>query len=170
MNETKFKEANGTVNSVYKALATIKDDTVKRYCGTLDSIMSKLQKNVDSMSDKEIRKAMLDINCELYELSKARDKSSLTSAISIALNKEDYANSLQQAVGKTVEDKKNEAILNSSESNAVSILYSSISDALKFRHEVANKMLSTLTNLLISRASERKFDLSIGTSVEGDEE
>ena len=124
--------------------------------GCYYGIVKKLDKNIETMSNEELRICMIRISIESYHLSVDREQTSLKEACAIALYKEGMANSYGAAAG-SVEARKNQSIIDTMDKQAVSILYTTVSSLFKAKVDEAHRLASVIGNILISRSAEAKL-------------
>lgn len=136
-------------------LAEVVGSITKAQTTTLDELIHKLSKGIDTFSNNDLRDIMARISVETYYIGIAKEQSSLKDACATALYKEGLAKSYNLTSG-AVEAKKQQAVLDTVDKQAVSILYTTVSGLLKTKIDEAHRIVSVINSVLISRASEAK--------------
>lgn len=150
-----IKNAKLQVDDMTKSLSEIVDDIVHKQSKALDDLVKKLH-NVDNLSNDEIRKLLISVSIEAYNLSNFKEQSALKESCSSALYKEGLANAYNLNTG-TVEARKNQSLQDNLDKQVVNILYSNVCDRFTAKVHEAHKLASVLSNVLISRASDAKL-------------
>ena len=148
-----------SADEMHKYLCEIAADVVSRYSAPIDNIVSKLSKNVDTCTNDELRAIMISLGVETYNLSMHKENAGLKEACATALYKETVAKSFNSNTG-TIEARKNQSILESMNSQAVSILYESVAGILNTKLDEAHRLANIINGILISRASDAKLTYS----------
>ena len=151
-----FTNANNDTTELYDYLIEIANGVMTKYTKTLDDIVHKLSKDIDTLSNEELRSYMAKLCIEAYNLSINREQSSLKEACANALYKEGLATSFNNTSG-TVEARKNQSVIDTMDKQAVQMLYSTISDLFKAKADEAHRLTSTLNGILMSRAADAKL-------------
>ena len=160
----RIRETLGTTDSTYKEIISIGNDMVSIYSKDANAEVDYLLKNVDNLSNEEIRKSLLKLSLTAYSFSEVKEKSSLKADIAETLRKERYATEFTKAEG-SVALKDTKATLNSSEELLAEMLYSYVANALKTKLDQVHRVVDTLKSILISRQAEAKL-----LSISGNEE
>ena len=153
----KIDQANNDVNEIYFQLSDAAKETIGEIVKPIDDIVKELSKGINLFSNTELWDFQLRLGIESYKLANIKEQSSLKEACAEALYKEGLAKSYAEATG-AAETKKQASILASIEKQAVSMLYSSISGILKAKLDEANRLVSIIQNIQISRAAEAKLN------------
>lgn len=151
--------AKKDTDELFNYLSEVANGIVNRYSEPLDKLVKELSKNVDVLSNEELRKYMAKISIEAYNLSIDREQTALKEMCATALYKEALANSFNGAAG-TVDARRNQSTIDTMDKQAVSILYSTVSSLFKAKVDEAHRLASTLSNILISRSAEAKLQYS----------
>jgi len=151
--------AKDEVNKVVDQLAESVADLTNEMTARLDALIKKVALGVDLMTNAEIRETMAKISVEAYSIGILKEQNSLRDACASALYKEAAARSFSTTAG-SVEAKKNQSILDTLDRQAVSILYNTSTNLLKTKCDEAHRIVSVLSNILISRAAEAKNQYS----------
>lgn len=149
-------DAKNAADKMHKYMSEIAGDVVGKYSAPLDAIVKKLSSNVETCSNEELRSTMISLGIETYNLAMHKENSELKDACANALYKESVATSFNSTAG-TVESRKNQSIIDSMNSQAVSILYSSVSSILRTKLDEAHRLANIISGILISRASDAKL-------------
>ena len=158
MNE-KIEQANKDVNEIYNELSEAVKEVVQEITKPVDDIVKELSKGINLFSNSELWDFQLRLGIEAYKLSNVKEQSSLKDACAEALYKESLAKSFSESTG-AVEAKKQTSILASTSKQAVSMLYSSISNILKTKLDEVHRLINILQGIQISRAAEAKQSAS----------
>jgi len=164
-----FLEAKKEVDDLYKSLNQVADDIVNKHTSEISRIIKEIENNVEKMSNHEIRMYTLKLSSLAYSLGDLVEHADLKRDCANALVKETSAREFNLAAG-TVDTKKNVALLNSSNEQAVSMLYNTVADLLKTRLNSVYRVVDSLKNVLISRNAEAKLqNMSNMPTVEQDQ-
>lgn len=136
-------------------LAGVVGSLTKKMTGELDTLIAKLSSGIDTLTNNELRDIMARISVEAYYIGIAKEQTSLKDACAEALYKEGLAKSYSLTQG-AVEAKKQQAVLDTIDKQAVSILYSTVASLLKTKLDEAHRIVSAVNGVLISRASDAK--------------
>ena len=158
-----IKQADAEVKELYSNLKPVVNSMVLRYSSDVDSIISDIRKNIDTMTNKEIQDVMLRLAIESYHLAGIKDLSALKEDCSKALLNEGLANSYNGATG-TAAYRTNQSIIDTTDKKAVNIIYGAISNSLKTKLDEVHRLTGVLSNILISRNAEAK--LTNGRAIE----
>ena len=150
-----LEQANKDVNEVYSQLNEAVKEVTAEITKPLDDIIKELSKGVNLFSNSELWDFQLRLGLESYRLSIVKEQSSLKDACAQALYKEGLARSFSETSG-AVELKKQTSILATADKQAVSILYTSISNLLKTKLDEVHRLVNIIQNIQISRAAEAK--------------
>ena len=149
-------QAQADVKELYDNLEEVALKIVTSKSEPLDKLVKKLQVGIEVMGNEELRTYMAMISIESYNLSMCREQSALKDACAATLYKEGLAKSFNSASG-TVDAKKNEAAIDNLDKQVVSMLYSAVSDLFKAKTDEAHRIVSTISNILISRSADAKL-------------
>lgn len=164
-----IKNAKNSCDELYNYLNEVSQSIVSKKSKYMDDIILKISKKIDIMDNDELRVYMGKLSVEAYNLSIYREDSALKENCANVLYKEKLARTFNESTG-TVDSKKNQSIVASLDSQAVSILYSSVYNLLKTKVEGANRLCNTLNGILISRAADAKLSASPRNMVNDNEE
>jgi len=154
-----INNAKKDTDEMFNYLSEVANDIVSKYSKPLDDLVKQLSKNIDALSNDELRTYMAKISIESYNLSIDREQTALKEACATSLYKEGIANAYNKATG-TIDARKNQSVLDTMDKQAVSMLYSTVSALFKAKVDEAHRIASILSNILISRASEAKLQYS----------
>ncbi len=146
-----YAETDEVVNSLGEVVGSITRDITAE----LDNQIAKLKKGVDTFSNGDLREIMACISVETYYVGIAKEQSSLRDACATALYKEGMAKAFAVAPG-AVESKKQQAVTSTMDKQAVSILYTTVTNLLKTKIDEAHRIVSVINGILMSRASDAK--------------
>ena len=148
-----FLDAKVSVDEMYKSLTKVADDIVSKHTKDIDKIVKEIENNVEKLDNKEIRMYTLKLSSLAYSLGDLVEHADLKRDCANALVKETSAKEFNLAAG-TVDTKKNVALLNSSQEQAVSMLYNTVADLFKTKLNSVYRVVDSLKNVLISRNAE----------------
>lgn len=147
-----FKEASNYVEDIYKNLNKIAQDVVSKHTQEIDRIIKSVK--VD-LPNEELRKASLELAIANFYLSELREQSALKSDCAESVKKETQALEFNNASG-TQAQKQNVAITSSNSEQMVALLYKNINSLFAVKLDESRRMINTITNILISRAADKK--------------
>lgn len=162
-----IKNAKNSCDELYNYLNEVSQSIISKKSKYMDDIILKISKKIDVMDNDELRISMGKLSVEAYNLSIYREDSALKENCANVLYKEKLARTFNESTG-TVDSKKNQSIVASLDSQAVSILYSSVSSLLKAKVDGANRLCNTLNGILISRAADAKLSTSPRNIIDGE--
>ena len=151
-----FSEARQGVDELYKSLTQVADDIVNKHTKDIDKLIKEIENNVEKLDNKDIRMYTLKLSSLAYSLGDLVEHADLKRDCAIALAKEANAKEFNLAAG-TVDTKKNVALINSSQEQAVSMLYNTVADLFKTKLNSVYRVVDSLKNVLISRNAEAKL-------------
>ena len=144
------------VNQVYSALNSQAKELVKEYTRTIDTTIKDIKDNINNLSNNQIRTYALSLSLSAYDLGELKDKTNMSSEIASIIVDEAYASSYNAQVG-TVAQRENSATLAISKEKATSTLFKLVASMIKTKLDEVHRIVDTLKNILISRASDRKL-------------
>lgn len=160
-----FKEAQKEVNDLYKSLSQIADDIVKKNTDNINAVIKEIENNVENLSNNDLRKYTIKLAAMAYALGDKVEHADFKRDCANALLKETNAREFNLAAGP-VATKQNVALLNTSQEQAVNILYNMVADTMKTKLQLTNRMLDSIKNVLISRNAEAKIQNQLGYGIE----
>lgn len=146
----------GIVNQVYSALNSQAKEIVKEYTRTIDTTIKDIKDNINNLSNNQIRTYVLSLSLSAYDLGELKDKTNMSSEIASIIVDEAYASSYNAQTG-TVAQRENSATLSISKEKATSTLFKLVASMIKTKLDEVHRIVDTLKNILISRASDRKL-------------
>lgn len=155
-----FSEAKASVDDMYKSLTQIADDIVKKNTEKVDRIIKDVENNVEKLTNNDLRNYTLKLATLAYSLGDLVEHADLKRECANALMKETNAREFSLAAG-TVDTKKSQALLNTNQEQAVSLLYDLIANLLKSKLVQTQRVIDSLKNTLISRNAEAKLNAGI---------
>lgn len=154
--EISIEHAKMNVDDMHKQLVEIAESVVKKYSEPIDNIVKKLSKSIDAYSNEDLRILLISLGVETYNLSAHKEDAELRESCAVAIYKEATSRSFNSNQG-TVEARKNQSVIDTMDSQAVSILYQSVSGMLSAKLDEAHRLANILNGILISRASDAKL-------------
>lgn len=162
-----IKNADNDNQELFNYISQISQDIINKYTRSLDDIIQRLNKEIDTCSNDELRTYMIKICIETYHLGVDREYSSLKEQCAEALYKEKIAQVFNTSTG-TVEARKNQSIIDTVDKQAVSMLYANVASLFKTKVDEAHRLVSAINGILISRAADAKIQYnprSVGDQV-----
>lgn len=156
MNIENLNEGMDNIQAIYTSLNSQAKEIVKEYTQELDRIVNNVSKNINNLSNEDIRRYQLQLSLAAYDLGELKDKTNMASEIADVLQEETQATAWNASDGNN-EQRKNNAILASSKEKAVAKLYKLVSSQIKTKLDEVHRIVATLQSILISRASDRKL-------------
>lgn len=151
--------AHNDTNEMYRYLNEVAQEFVSKYCGTLDRIVKDIAKGIDNYTNDQLRDFMARICVEAYTISTVKEQSELKESCAIALYKEGIAKSFSMTVG-AVEARKNQSVIDTMDKQAVTILYTTVTNLLKAKSDEAHRLIGVLNGILISRSADAKISFN----------
>ena len=164
-----FSEARQGVDELYKSLTQVADDIVKKHTSEIDKTVNHIQENIEKLSNSDLQTNIMKLSCMAYQLGDLAEHADLKRDCANALAKENNAKEFNLAAG-TVDTKKNVALLNSSQEQAVNMLYNTVSDLFKTKLSSTYRVVDSLKNVLISRNAEAKLQNANVNAQSGEQE
>lgn len=157
MDSEKLNSALQSVETNYHELVEIANDTLNSILGPLDSLVSEVSDNLNSLSVDMIRDYIMRIQTQAYKLSEIKEKSAMKAELASALQKEKYAKSFSLSGGSSATARSNDATIEAMPEVAASTLYDLMANMLKTKLDGAYRMVDSLKSVLMSRMQEIKF-------------
>lgn len=151
-----IEDARKEATRMYKDLQPIIKSVVDKHSKELDSIIKQINKNIDTLTNKELQTYMLQLSVESYYFSQAKDWSLLKADCALAILKSNQAEIFNGTIG-TQAVRSNQSIIDSLDKQVVSMLQSNIAAQLKSKLDEAHRLVGVLTNILISKNAENKL-------------
>ena len=104
---------------------------------------------------------MLELQIEVYTFAPVKDLATFRQDLAKTLSNEAQANAYNETLG-TQEYRRNQAILNTVDKQAVKLLYDAIANQMKTKIDEAHRMINVLQNILISRSADAKLKGATG--------
>lgn len=164
---SKLKEALQQTQTTYKELVEIADGLLKPYTSEIDDIIKNTTNKVENLTNEEVRNVMLTLSLRAYTLGEVKEKSSLKCVCAETLRDEKYARVFNESDG-AIKTKENIALLESSYETLSQAVFDEVYSMLKTKSDEVHRVVDSLKNILISRASEAKLTptMSIGNENE----
>jgi len=164
MSKTKIDttEANKLLKEAYAEFAPLIKETVEKHSRNIDNVIKKIDRDAENtMTNKEIRQIMLELQIEVYTFAPVKDLATFRQDLAKTLSNEAQANAYNETLG-TQEYRRNQAILNTVDKQAVKLLYDAIANQMKTKIDEAHRMINVLQNILISRSADAKLKGATG--------
>lgn len=161
-------KAQKEVYDVYKQLSPMVDDVVAKHTKEVDAIFKNIKDNLTTLTNKELQDYMVRLAAEAYDLTAIKDSSTLKQECALTLLKESQANIFNGTVG-TQSARNNQSIIDTLDKQVVNILYNAITNRFKSKIDEVHRMISVLSNVLISKNAEAKLRGGITNDTHGDD-
>ena len=119
------------------------------------NLVKELSKGINLYTNSQLWDFQMQISVEAYNISMAKEQTSLKQACAEALYKEGLANSYSLSTG-TQEAKKQQSVLDTIDKQGVNMLWTAVSSLLKTKCDEAHRLVNAIQNIQISRAAEAK--------------
>ena len=140
----------------YSDLIEIANDMSVRFFTDINTMINNLQSKLYSLSNEDLRLAIIDLSLKSFSLSEMKDKAILKQEIAETLRKEKYSQTFNLTDG-TVGFKDNTAILESSEQILVELIYDYVASAFKTKLDEVHRVVDSLKTILMSKMQEMKI-------------
>lgn len=151
-----LNEALEATNTTYNELVDIANDIVSRCTKSVDPIIDSLKKNIETLTNDDLRNYMLELSIRAWSFSEIKEKAELKSEISKILKQEAYAIEFNKAEG-TVAVKENTANLNISNEILCQCVNNLVADILKTKLDEIHRIVNAIQSVMVSRMSEAKL-------------
>lgn len=158
-----LSKALDNVQVTYEQLVGVANDIIAKCVSSSDSIIKDINKNVENLSNDDVRNYMLKLSLLSYSFSDIKEKSALKAECAETLRKEAYAKNFNTQDG-SVAVRENQAMINSSEEVLVELIYEMVASTLKTKLDEIHRVVDTLKTIITSRLSEAKLtqNISVG--------
>ena len=153
-----FKNAQKIADNVYKEIVQIADDIVNKASRPIDEIMHKLKHGFEDLTTRQLNDFMLQLSIEAYYFGSKKDHAQLKQVCADALYKEGFAKSYSTAQGTQL-NRQNQATMDSTDRQAVKMLYECTSNLMKTKLDETHRMINVLNSAIISRNAEAKLNI-----------
>ena len=143
-------------NTTYQQLVDISNDIVNKCVKDITPIILNINKDIENISNDQIRTYMLTLSLKAYSLAEIKEKASMKAEVAEILKKEAYATEFNGADG-TVAVRENLAQINISDEILSQTVNELVSGILKVKLEELHRIIDTLKSILMSRLSEAKL-------------
>lgn len=154
--EIDIKSAKKEVQEVYAYLKPMVKDVVSKHSKEIDNIIDKVKKNATTMDNRELQNYMLQLQIEAYYFAEGKDLSVLMQECALAVSKEKQADIFNSTAG-TQAVRSNQAIIESMDKQTVVLIQNAVANSMKSKLDETHRMISVLSNILISRNAENKL-------------
>lgn len=159
MGKPNLDAALDNTEMTYREVVVIATDMLSPMFTPINNLVDEVNSKINNYTIEEIRNFMMRLQLRAYELSEAKDKSSLKADLAESLRKEKYANLFNEAQG-TSGTKDNTALLGSSEEAVVEMLYILVANLLKTKLDQLHRLVDCLKSVLMSRMQEAKLSMN----------
>lgn len=155
-----LEEALNNVELTNENLVPIAKQIASKYTAKVDDIISYVIEHVNELNNDKLRCLIVDLSFNAYSLGEAKEYSLLKSEIAETLTKEANATEFNISQG-TVEARRNQAMLNSSNEKLAELLSSTVAGLLKTKLDETHRIVDTLKTVITSRNTESKINFGI---------
>lgn len=162
------KELETALNNVeltYQDIVEIANDLVKNYTKDLDSIISNIENNIETLTNDEIRNLMLKLSIRAYSFGDVKERSAIKAECAEIIKDEAYAVSFNLAEG-SIAAKDHACVLKTSKETVSECIYKLVANLFKIKLDETRRLIDTLKTILMSRLSEMKMSSAIDKQVE----
>lgn len=156
-----FQEAQKETDTLYRSLVQIADDIIKKHTADIDRTIKTLEDNIENISNEDLRKYTLKLATMAYTLGDKVEHADFKRDCANTILKETTAREFSLATGP-VATKQTTASLNTTQENAVNLLYDMVANTLKTKLQMINRVIDSIKNVLISRNAEAKIENQLG--------
>lgn len=158
-NINELNKALDNVQLLYSDLATAASVIIDPYTSDINSIIDYVTKNVESMTNEDLRLYMMKLSLKGFTFSEIKEKSSLKAECAETLRKEAYAKNFNSAEG-SVAFRENTAIINSSYEMLSETVYNLVANLFKVKLDEIHRVVDTMKTILMSRMQEARLSKS----------
>lgn len=162
-----LEEALHDVELTADNIAPIAKKVAEEYTRRVDDIIKYVVDHINELTNDNLRCLITDLSFNAYSLGEAKEMSLLKSEIAEALSKESSALEFNATQG-TVEARRNQALLNSSNERLVELLCATVAGLLKTKLDETHRIVDTLKTVITSRNTEAKINFGISDTRVGD--
>lgn len=155
----KLEEALDQVEGTYSEIVKVANDMLSSLFDPVNELIQELGTRINEYSAEEVRGYIIRLQLVSYQISEAKDKSSLKSALAESLREEAFAKSFNAADG-TAAVKNNIALIESSQEVIVEALYNLVADLLKTKLDEVHRLIDALKSVLMSKMQELKLTMN----------
>lgn len=155
-----LEEALNNVELTNENLVPIAKQIASKYTAKVDDIINYVIEHVNELNNDKLRCLIVDLSFNAYSLGEAKEYSLLKSEIAETLTKEANATEFNISQG-TVEARRNQAMLNSSNEKLAELLSSTVAGLLKTKLDETHRIVDTLKTVITSRNTESKINFGI---------
>lgn len=162
------KELENALNNVemtYGEIVDIANDLIKDYTKDITPIISDIEKNIERLTNDEIRSFMLRLSIKAYSFGDVKERSIIKAQCAEMLKKEAYAKSFAEAEG-SIAAKDSATLVKISNETLTEAIYDLVAGLFKVKLEEIRRMIDSLKTVLMSRLSEMRMSSSINNYVE----
>lgn len=156
MAKRTLQDALDDIEMTYAELNEIANDMTSTFFDPINEIVESLGRNVNALTNDEIRDAMIKLGLRSFSLSEVKEKSVLKAECAEALRKETYARRFTEADGSQGQ-KDTKATLEISSEIAVEALYNLVANLFKTKVDELHRLVGILQSVSISRMSDAKL-------------
>lgn len=158
-----LQDVLNNADSVYSDVIKIADDISHSITYDIDNCISEIVKKANTLTNEEVRQAIIDISLKSYSFSEYKEKAAFKADIAKTLKDEEYARHFISAEG-AVKAKELAAELETSSESLCEKIYDLVAAQLKTKLDESHRVVDTLKSVLVSRMSEAKLTQFINDS------
>lgn len=153
--EAQVKKAFDEVDMTYKDVIVIANSVTDKYFKETDDIVKELYENVETLSDEDVRQAILKLSLKSYTYGEIKERASFKSELAETMQKVAYSEKFNSAEG-TVAVRENTSIIETADSIVTSHIYDYVALVFKTKLDEIHRCVDSLKSVLISRQAEAK--------------
>ena len=162
------KELENALNNVemtYEEIVDIANDLIKSYTKDINPIISDIDKNIERLTNDDIRSYMLRLSIKAYSFGDIKERSIIKAQCAEMLKKEAYAKVFAEAEG-SIAARDSATLVRISNETLSEAIYDLVAGLFKIKLEELRRMIDTLKTVLMSRLSEMKMSSAVNTFME----
>jgi len=154
-----IEEALDKGQELYDSLIDIANDMVSSYTAPIDKLVDEAIKNVNNITNDEIRVLLFKLSLTGWQFGEIKEKSALKATAQRMVKDEAFAKSFTTIEGAQ-ETKKQQALLAISDETAANMLCDLVSSLLKTKLDELHRIVDTLKTILSTRLQEAKLSVT----------
>lgn len=162
-----LEEAIHNVDITTDRISEIAKDIASKYTQNVDDIMKYVSDHINELDNNALRNLLTDLSFNAYSLGEAKEYALLKGEIAETLSKETIAIEYNTSTG-TVDARRNQATLNSSNEKLAELLYTTVASLLKVKLDEVHRIVDALKLVITSRNVELKVNQNINDNRVGE--
>lgn len=158
-NIDQLNKALDNVDLLYSDLVSAANVILDPYIKEVNSLVDYVNKNIEHMSNEDLRLYMMKLSLKGFTFSEVKEKSALKAECAETLRKEAYAKNFNAAEG-SVAFRENTAIINSSYEMLSQNIYDLVASLFKVKCDEIHRVVDTMKTVIMSRMQEARLSQS----------